>query len=40
MDGMVDSMALSLSKLQEIVRDRETWRAAVWSCKESNRLSD
>ena len=27
LDGIIDSVALSLSKLQEIVRDRETWRA-------------
>ena len=29
LDGIIDSMDMSLSKLQEIVKDRKTWRAAV-----------
>ena len=29
MDGITDSVDMSLSNLQEIVKDREAWRAAV-----------
>ena len=29
LDGAIDSMDLNLSKLQEMVKDREAWRAAV-----------
>ena len=29
LDGIIDSVDMSLSKLQEMVKDREVWRAAV-----------
>ena len=35
LDGIIDSMDMSLSKIREIVKDREAWRATVHGMAKS-----
>ena len=38
LDGITDSMAVSLSELQELVMDREAWRAVIHRVTKSQTL--
>ena len=41
LDGVTESIDMNLSKFQEMVKDREAWRAAVYGVTKSRiRLSD
>ena len=40
MDGIIDSMNMSLSKLQEMVKFREAWRAVVHGGRQESDMTE
>ena len=41
LDGIIDSMGMGLGRLQELVMDREAWRAVIHgAAKSQTRLTD
>ena len=40
MDGIADSMDMSLSKLQGLVMDREAWRAVIYGIEKSQDTTE